>query len=1049
MTALVKRLDSPERKILQKVNGVMTVRGWCFDRETGKALDKVYIQVGRRIIQPWRSQRLDLRSKYPELFASELPKSEVNFGYEAHFQMGNGIKLVRVIGVFRGEEVVLHSRLVWFSRSLSKVQLRKDYSGWVDRFDQITQDKIALWRGEEKFFRIKPKISLLMPTYNTPVKFLSRCIDSVLEQVYENWELCIADDASSSQQLLSLLQEYERRDERIKIIYRKENGHISEATNSALRLASGEWIGLVDHDDELRPHALHQFVKYRNRYPAGEFFYSDEDKVDEDGKRFSPHFKTGWNPEMLLGQNYLCHFCLFRRSSLEAIGGFRKGFEGVQDWDVFLRITEKLSSRQIVHIPEVLYHWRAIAGSTATSTDAKDYVHAAARKMLEDYLRRNKLRGQLQPVKGGHWRIKWADPADEPKVCIIIPTKDQYKVLRNCLNSIWEKTTYKHYHILIIDNDSTDPKSISYLQSLPQDKVQVIPFKEPFNYSRINNFAVRQTEDEFILLLNNDVEVINPDWLSELVRQGVRDGVGCVGAKLLYPDDTVQHAGVVLGVGGVAGHWQKHKRDGAYGYFNHLNLVRAYSAVTGACMLVRKKVYEEVGGLEENYLTVAFNDVDFCLKVREAGYRNIYTPFARLYHHESKSRGKDESAEKLARFDLEMRYMKWKWGRSIMEDPLHNPNISLSQEGFSFAHPPHHHVYEELFLSDELPEAEKNFDSQGGFPGKDERSPCEFIVAGFERGGTTLVSDILRANGYESGFECGVLLAPSPREFGKIKPYSDWFLGQWGLPSDERDNFLQKDFFTFYDDLTQRAFPNFSGRGFFDKTPAYMKCLGDVLRRTEFVQKAVVIYRDPRAVFVSRAKREQTESRDENLEDFIGENLPILVSYYLTYFAGCISHRNNPNVLFLPFEGLCLRPQFWLRKLGLFLAGEPFVEKTLEARFPNVYGTSISPEYVFAFREFISKEMSDRILRQTALAAPFFAADIHSEDYAYPWLNFIEKARHCLRKYNLPEYNCAAGEFFFDPLQFLLKHQELLDGSRNPVSVFIEEKKKSADLKNL
>ncbi|MCH8539385.1 MAG: glycosyltransferase [Opitutales bacterium] len=927
--------------------------------------------------------------------------------------------------------------------------MRYDYSAWIDRFDQITEKRLAYLRKEQEAFRMKPKISLLLPTYNTPKKYMVKCIESVCEQVYENWELCIADDASSNRGLRSLLKNYAQYDDRIKIVLRKENGHISAATNSALSLATGEWVGLLDHDDELRPHALHLFVEYLNKYPQGKFFYSDEDKIDEKGKRFNPYFKPGWSPELLLGQNYLCHFCVFQRSSVERIGGFRKGLEGVQDWDLFLRLTEGIAQDNVIHIPEILYHWRAIRGSTATSTGAKSYVRSAAQRMLEDYLSRNNLQGEILPVKGGHWRVKLADPENEPRVCVIIPTKDQYEMLKSCLDSIWQKTKYRNYCILIIDNHSTEPESIAYLQSLPKEKARVVSFSEPFNYSRINNFGVRQTEAEFILLLNNDVEVIDPDWIGEMVRQGLRDGVGCVGAKLYYPDQTIQHAGVVTGIGGVAGHWQKHMKEENYGYFNPINLVRAYSAVTAACLLVRKKIFDEVGGLEEEFLKVAFNDVDFCLKVKEAGYRNIFTPFARLYHYESKSRGKDETPEKKERAHAEMRFMKFKWGRDLMEDGLHNPNISLLKEQFSLAHPPHHHIHEALFFPDpikaRIQAEEKEISDQlpsSTVMGKNSgKSPCEIIIAGYEKGGTTLVSDILRANGYESGFECGVLLAPSPREFGDIKPYSDTFLAYWGLPSEDRDEFLAKDFYHFYKDLSQKAFPGFSGRGFFDKTPAYMKCLGDVLRRAEFVRKAVVVYRDPRAVFVSWANSQLTGSDGKDIEDFIENKLSIMVSHYLIYFAGCISHRNNPNVMFLPFEGLCLRPHFWLRKLGFFLTGEPFEEKVLRSRYPNVYGSSIRTDPVFAYREVLSRKMCDRILRQTALASPFFSTDNNIDHYAPTWLDIYDRVKSCLQKYDLPEYNCRVKQYCFDPLEYLLKNQSLLDKDTNPASVFWQEKK--------
>ncbi len=514
-------------------------------------------------------------------------------------------------------------------------------------------------------------------------------------QLYPHWELCIADDASHEPHVRRVLEEFAQRDARIRVTFRGENGHISASSNSALDLATGEFAALLDHDDELAPRALADVVLALSRQPGLEFIYSDEDKIDELGRRHDPYFKPDWNPDLLLGQNYTCHLSVFRTARVRAVGGFRAGYEGSQDWDLTLRVTAGLTPAQVHHLPRVLYHWRAIPGSTALVIDQKsDYPFIAAKKALADHLARLQVGGELLPVKGHHWRIRHPLPSPAPKVSIIIPTRNSADLLRLCVGSILAKTTYPDFEILVVNNRSDDPATLAYLEELRQLGHRVVEFDAPFNYSALNNLAVRAAGGSVLAFLNNDLEVITGEWLDEMVSQALRPGIGAVGAMLYYPDDTVQHAGVVLGLtgpagrDGVAGHAFKDAKRGSEGQRNRLRLAQNYSAVTAACLVIRRATFEQVGGFNEPDLPVAFNDIDLCLRVQAAGFRNLWTPFAELYHHESASRGAEDTPEKLERFAREAAYMRRVWGALLDRDPAYNPNLSLKVEDFSLAFPP-------------------------------------------------------------------------------------------------------------------------------------------------------------------------------------------------------------------------------------------------------------------------------------------------------------------------------------------------------------------------
>ncbi|ACB77247.1 glycosyltransferase [Opitutus terrae] len=569
-------------------------------------------------------------------------------------------------------------------------ELRRDYAAWVRRFATLTPDQIVerQQRVEALPLAQRPLISVIMPVYNTPEKWLVKAIESVRAQIYPNWELCIADDASSASHVRPLLEDFARRDERIKLVFRDQNGHISAASNSALDLARGEFAALLDHDDELARDALYEVVQCLAAHPDADLIYSDEDKIDEAGRRFDPYFKPDFLPDLFTAQNFTSHLSVYRASLIRQAGGFRIGYEGSQDWDLALRAIDLTERSRIQHVPKVLYHWRAIPGSTALALGEKNYPMLAARKALADHFARRGETVELLRQVGDYWRVKRPVPANPPLVSLIIPTRNRADLLSRCVGSILAKTSYPRFEIIVVDNGSDEPGTLAYLDQLRSGGTTVLRYDEPFNFSAINNFAAAQAEGEILGLLNNDLEVINPDWLDEMVSHAVRPEIGCVGAMLYYPDDTIQHAGVLLGLGGVANHAYYHAPRGTCHYFNRAHLLQNYSAVTAACLLIRRKVFAQVGGLNATDLAIAFNDVDFCLRVRAAGYLNLWTPFAEFYHHESPSRGSEDTPEKLARFHAEVAYMQRTWGPLLERDPAYNPNLTLDRQDFSLAFPP-------------------------------------------------------------------------------------------------------------------------------------------------------------------------------------------------------------------------------------------------------------------------------------------------------------------------------------------------------------------------
>ncbi|PKM12129.1 MAG: hypothetical protein CVV13_06490 [Gammaproteobacteria bacterium HGW-Gammaproteobacteria-3] len=587
----------------------------------------------------------------------------------------------------------------WLKRRFTRPGRRKpdefeefnNYAEWVKRYDTLSEKIVDSIKADIAGQTQWPKIAVLMPVYNTPKVLLEAAIDSVLAQVYPYWELCIADDCSDAPHIKAVLQRYGQRDARIKTVFRDCNGHISAASNSALNLVEADYVALLDHDDVLASDALYRIAQVIRQKPEVCLIYSDEDKLDNNGERYAPYFKPDWNPDLLLSHNFVCHLGVYKTGLVRNLGGFRSDYDGAQDYDLALRYVEQIDAGQIVHIPHILYHWRAAAGSTANGIHEKPYAQNAMQAVMQAALSR---RGACAEVLAheclpGALRVRYALPDKPPLVSIVMPTRNGFTLLKRCVESILEKTDYPQYEIIIIDNGSDDIVTLRYLQRLQgHEKITVIRDDSPFNYAALNNRAVSTARGELLALLNNDLEVINPDWLTEMAALALRPDVGAVGAKLWYPNDTLQHGGVIVGLGGVAGHSHKHFPKGNPGFCGRLLLTQNLSAVTAACMVLRKSVYTEVGGFDETHLSVAFNDVDLCLRIREQGYWNVWTPYAQMYHYESATRGYEDTPEKQARFAREIDYMKTRWGESLLHDPAYNPNLTLDREDFSLAWPP-------------------------------------------------------------------------------------------------------------------------------------------------------------------------------------------------------------------------------------------------------------------------------------------------------------------------------------------------------------------------
>jgi GT2 family glycosyltransferase len=568
------------------------------------------------------------------------------------------------------------SSLLGFRWELSEVEA---YKRWISQNEPRAVD---LKKQRETRFAYAPKFSILVPTFNTPRQFLAEMLRSVLEQTYDNWELCVADGNSEKPEVRALLEPLARRDPRIKLRFLPTNEGIVGNSNAALALATGEYVTLLDHDDTLAPFALFELVRTLNDHPDADFLYSDEDKITTySGQRRDPHFKPDYAPDTLRSYNYICHLSVFRRSLLDQIGGFRPGFDGSQDYDLILRATEQ--AQKIVHVPKVLYHWRIHQHSTSTEQSVKQYSMESARKALTEHLQRVDLPGTVKDDRlPGTYRIV-APLTERPLVSLIIPTKDQTALLANCLDSL-ERSTYRNFEVILVENHSKEPETFDYYRRVEQrPEFRVLTWNPTFNYAAINNWAALQARGDVLLFLNNDVEVITADWIESMLQYALRLDVGAVGAKLYFPDDTVQHGGVIVGLGGIAGHAHKNYDRDAQGYVYRLMVTQNLSAVTGACLMVRKTVFEELQGFDERFI-MAFNDIDFCLRLRQKGYKVIWTPHVELYHHESKTRGPDDTPEKAVRFQVESTCFLARWGLFVEAgDPYYNPNLTTGYDDMS------------------------------------------------------------------------------------------------------------------------------------------------------------------------------------------------------------------------------------------------------------------------------------------------------------------------------------------------------------------------------
>ena len=561
--------------------------------------------------------------------------------------------------------------------SISSVEV---YHNWIKNNEPNDEE---LEEQKKYKFEIQPKISIIVPMYNTPVKFFEELVDCLINQTYSNWELCLADGSPEQNHELDSIIE---KDKRIKYKFLNENKGIPGNTNAALSLATGDYLALLDHDDTLPLFCLYEIVKCINENTNVEFIYSDEDKiVGKKAERRDPYFKPDFSPDTLRANNYITHLSVFKKSLMDKIGGFRDDYNGAQDFDVIIRATE--NTKNIVHIPKILYHWRVHENSTAMAAGAKPYAYEAGQRVVEDHLKRIGAKGTVKPGGDipGIYEVEY-DVIGNPKVSILIPNKDGIKLLKKCVESILKLTTYENYEIVVIENNSENDETFEYYKKLEQnEKIRVIKYPDKgFNYSRIINFGVRNCDSEFVMQLNNDTELLTPDWLQKFIGYCQREDVGAVGARLYYGDKSIQHAGIVVGICGLAANMLPGLPKGVHAYFGKDCLIQNVSAVTGACLFAKRSIYEEVGFMDEENFVIAFNDVDFCLKIREKGYKIIYNPYIELMHYESKSRGYENTPEKQERFERESNNFKNKWKEVIEKgDPYYNPNLSLTTADYA------------------------------------------------------------------------------------------------------------------------------------------------------------------------------------------------------------------------------------------------------------------------------------------------------------------------------------------------------------------------------
>lgn len=705
---LEKRRNKPqffieEEKVQQ---GFLRVRGWAV------AAEPVRIQIfdeNKQKIQAeiLRTERVDVEQLYEE---TEI-HDKTGFFVELTNLTGKVVYIVFYAGNTKAVHIAHLQPAVVLSKKIEKYA-KKGLRYWRSQGSAALAGKIVakvktastreipyqkwilrhlpsqkeLEKQKREKFEFQPKISIVIPLYKTPEKYLRQLMETVKAQTYPNWELCLSDGSGANSPIAGLLKELEASDERIKVVSHERALQISENTNAGIEVATGDYIAFADHDDELTPHALFECVKALNKDRKIRVLYSDEDKMSMDGhKFFQPHFKPDYNPDLLCTVNYICHLFVVDRKVIDKVGMLRSEFDGAQDYDFIFRCIEAVDPSEIYHIPKILYHWRCHEDSTAENPESKMYAFDAGARAIKAHY--DRLGVPVEIEKGeylGLYRTKflWEE---KPLISIIIPNKDHIDDLKRCIDSIEEKATYRNYEYVIVENNSTEDETFAYYKELEASnpKAHVVYWDGIFNYSAINNFGAAHAKGDYLLLLNNDTEIISPDCLEQLLGYCMRPDVGAVGARLYYEDDTVQHAGVVVGFGGIAGHcFVQQKRD-ATGYCHRIICAQDYSAVTAACMMVKREAFDKVGGLTEE-LAVAFNDIDFCMKLRAAGYLIVYNPYAELYHYESKSRGLEDTPEKVARFNKEIQIFEKRWSDILRNgDPYYNPNLTLKSQDFS------------------------------------------------------------------------------------------------------------------------------------------------------------------------------------------------------------------------------------------------------------------------------------------------------------------------------------------------------------------------------
>jgi len=562
---------------------------------------------------------------------------------------------------------------------------KKRYDDYIEWFDKhkATEEQLDRQRKISKDFKYRPLISILLPTYNTNPTYLRSCIDSVLSQSYDNWELCISDDNSTSEQTKDVIKEYVEKYDNVIVTFRKENGHISKSSNTALSMAKGDYISLLDHDDILPPNALFEVVNAINKNPEVDLIYTDEDKIDHEGNHIEPFFKPDWSPDFMNSCNMITHFATMKANIIRGVNGFTVGTHGAQDWDLFLKITAKTNN--IYHIPKILYHWRKSETSTAMNANSKPYAYINQKNVLRSSVRQRKENAYIDShVALGFWRKKYVIPTN-PLVSIIIPTKNNFKYIKKCIESIIENTTYPYFEIIIVDTGSTDSQVNNFYGKLINDNenIQIVKYKKKFNFSDACNYGADNSNGEYLLFLNNDTEVITHDWIQSLLEHAQRPEVGMVGPKLIFEDKTIQHAGIVLSERDIAFHpfYGQDERVDIFTYIYTAN-IRNVSAVTAACSMVSRKKFDEAGGFDPK-LRVTYNDVDLNLKLRKKGYYNLYTPYAELFHYESKSVGRINTSERdSTELQEAQNEMRKRWGNYLKRDPFYNDNFEQFGPGY-------------------------------------------------------------------------------------------------------------------------------------------------------------------------------------------------------------------------------------------------------------------------------------------------------------------------------------------------------------------------------